>query len=398
MKKNAHCKQNGVILPVVLIFFSVLMLLGITFVSVGGFQITQSRSQVERSKLYYVAKSGADTFAEYLVDLPDTYKEVYPDTYNETTMSFIDGIIGKGFIEMELENFEYDGKLEIRVDSVSADTITILSKATREKHAAEVSVNLHYRKSGSIKVSGDNTVILIDNEYSTGIVHPPSGQHQYISEEDVIEKTKMDYPVVENFPEGEMTGNLTAGSVNIDQNAFYDTIDIDKKDTLTININNFINKDDSVYIAVRTLIVDGSIRINNPHNKKIYLFVREHLMMAENGKPEIVNDDSNNFVLMYNGSDHIISENNSIDFTGVLYAPNAGAALKNQSDFTGVAIVDSFKINNNAVFTGVLAANSIQYLNNGIVRSEGISAEIPSDLIDDELSDLVIEFNSNPWE
>ena len=63
--------QKGMALGTVLIVVSILTLLGITIWHYGSRDVMGTERAVKRMQAYYLAKSGADAVAQYIITNPD---------------------------------------------------------------------------------------------------------------------------------------------------------------------------------------------------------------------------------------------------------------------------------------------------------------------------------------
>jgi hypothetical protein len=132
MFKKYLQNQNGAIIPLVLIVFMVLMVLGVSAISISNADQRHSIYQDHKTQAYYLAKSGADTMASYLIEKSnhasfDDMNQLIDSISNKTSSAtnFGDGNI---VIEIVRKNVNMQEKLEVISKGMYrevSDTVTV---------------------------------------------------------------------------------------------------------------------------------------------------------------------------------------------------------------------------------------------------------------------------------
>lgn len=144
-------KNKGMILPFILIIFSVLSILGIVLLSVGGNESIQSAKQYNRTQAYYYAQSGAETFANYLVKASETRT-------TSDMEKLLAGVMNQRNVTNDLDN----ATIEIQVQYAEDKTkIAIISSAIYRNENSEVKVMLDI-----IKTDGEGSALGIPEKAS----------------------------------------------------------------------------------------------------------------------------------------------------------------------------------------------------------------------------------------
>jgi len=134
MFKKYLQNQKGAIIPLVLMVFMVLMLLGVTAISISSADNSNSIYQEYKTQAYYLAKSGADTMASYLIE--KSHHEGF-DAMNQ----LINSISNK---TSSVTNFG-DGNIVIQIVRKNVngrEKIEVISKGTYREVLDTVSVTL----------------------------------------------------------------------------------------------------------------------------------------------------------------------------------------------------------------------------------------------------------------
>ena len=327
MGKSNKKKHSGIILPVVLIFFSVLMLLGVTIISTSGFQVKQSMSQVNRSQAYYLAKSSAEVFAEHLLVTTQELNTTTIEQYLEE--NYID-IIGNAIISDDLFN---EAEIELSFNKVTDNMYQITSIAEYKGESVSVKLNLAYNKDvlfsdgEEIIIKANTHFVIVNNNDTYKVLESEFGSKA------VVEKSENSLP------------NLEVPIIKKE----YKNIEIDNKSTYKIFEDTLINElviknegileidfktKDTIVIHVKDFDFKGKITLRNTSmNTRLILFVdtfkaTSNSIINEGGYP--------NHVLLVPTNN--MTFNNNFDLTGIIYAPDKILSFGNNIDIKGVII------------------------------------------------------------
>lgn len=164
IKKNLKNK-SGMVIPVVIVVFVVLMTIGIAAINLGSSDYRHSIYQNNKAQAFYLAKSGAQTFADYLIE--KSYTESYA-----SMMSLIDDISDN---TSDVTNFE-DGEIIISVErrtENNQEKLRITSQGTYRNVSDTVTVSLILRvesDGGDFNPSfQDKALVTLSDEESVGL-------------------------------------------------------------------------------------------------------------------------------------------------------------------------------------------------------------------------------------
>ena len=134
MPPSVYRNEKGIVLPLVLVVFSALLLLVFTAISVTSAENKESAWQSRRMQAFYLARSGAETFATYLIE------KAYTTDFAEM-MQFLDNIANKTSDAAEIE----DGTLVIetvRRTEKGEEKLDIIARGTYQGVTEMVTVTL----------------------------------------------------------------------------------------------------------------------------------------------------------------------------------------------------------------------------------------------------------------
>lgn len=110
-----HLKnQNGSALPLVLVIVLILGILGTTLLFLNSTEAQQIIREEKRAQAYYIAKSGAEAMAEYIINYPEEVDNL------TTEVSSIPTNLGKGEFTVKLTKNDEEIVIESigRVDTI----------------------------------------------------------------------------------------------------------------------------------------------------------------------------------------------------------------------------------------------------------------------------------------
>lgn len=461
MRNRLLGKQKGMILPVVLIFFSVLMLLGVTIVSVGGNQVSGSMNQVNRSQAYYLAKSGAESFAEHLVE---SSKSLQYGDMNQ----LLDIVKGVGKTSVEggeislniIEDIDDSGKPVIRIISTAnynraeaeATVVLALNKTTsgigngpiinnaalllvsdnnsitpmKVKGGAKIigDVYVNFTKDDSIRLEGGDKSITGGNFYipiGTSIEELTNVGYgtyktfitsQIKTHNETFSITVPNIPTVPILPSKPDIIVSGKKDLTISESGTYNNILIESNNTLIVDLKNT-----EVEIRVKNLSLSGKIQIINAGaSGKLKVYVEDTL--DTNYGSMNMNTNSGLLSIYYMSAKKLniasdITINGSIFIKQADLTISGGAKVKgtivslgkNITLSGGSFVLDSVIYAPNAIVissgsgsvNGSILAKSLEASGGSIFTYKETSYDFPEGVFDDGEDKIELNFGDNPW-
>lgn len=370
MRNRSVRKNKGIILPVVLIFFSVLMLMGVTVVAMGGNQVSGSMSQVNRSQAYYLARSGAESFADHLLNKSKT------GSYDEVK-SILTAVEGKSSSVESIGGGEVSIKVE-RVEDEEKTNLNIISTAEYNGSTSEATISLLLKEKSTVETVtipsfNNKAVVIVDNVV-------PTFDKKKITVSSIVAGSKSAYPAIIVPNDLHLVKKadivMSGESVTISSDGYYDLIEMNKHSVLNFNLNN-----NTMIIRVKKLVLNGDVNLIKPMTKgKLIIFVDEELIIGTQNKIDVnLESDPSRLGIFYNGKNSIVNKN-KLSFNGLLYAPNAQVDLGTHSDINGALVVHDLSIVNQATIT-----------------STNDSFKIPDEIVSTIEKSITLDFDENPW-
>ncbi len=417
-------------------------------------------SQVDRSQAHYLARSGAETFAQYIVNASTKLE------YNEMN-DLLNSIIDKPSAETGISN----GKVSIEVKNVNSNGIEVLriiSRAQFKSATSESSVDLKFKRTAGggntvpsfsseaivivsdnsgvpmkitngkitgdvyINMTADNSIYLAGGENSVtgGDFYIPAGTNiqnltnvgygtysTFIKTPIKQYNNTLSYPIpkLPSLPVLEKRTNVTVSGSDtktISASGLFDKISIESNTTLKIDLKN-----SEMEIRVKDLSVSGKIEIINAGtNGKLKLYVENSLALNYghinyNNSPDaltlyylggsnlkIASDFKLNGNIFINSSDLIISGGAQIKGSIV-------ALSKNVTLSGGSLVLNSMIYAPNAkifatgsgTVNGTVLAKSLDMSGGSRFNYTTTDFNYPDGVFEGGESSIEIDFGNSPW-
>ncbi|KOP64994.1 hypothetical protein AMS62_06820 [Bacillus sp. FJAT-18019] len=298
--------ERGLALPTVLILLTALTILGLTLLGVGVSQAARTVHQEKKEQAFYIAKSGADAIASYIIDKynPITISAGITDL-NENYLNNGSNIIAlpppsPGTFQAKVSSnpdksiitIESTGKVGSVTDKVVL-TLGLDSPVAESDHAIFAFENINiidngYPPPSKASIYGGN--VAAGESINGNLVFPGggTGTPNYTG----VTPVKIPFINATGWPQ------QTLGTV-IDKSGYYGdfinssngfSINANSKElhvvfgemitdsSITININDLTTTPDGIiHIYANSLKGKGSLQLNNTTNKKVIFHVKDNI-------------------------------------------------------------------------------------------------------------------------
>lgn len=382
---KAHRNNRGIALPIVLVIALILTILGTVLWHYSVQDMIFADQNLKRMQAYYIARSGADAVAQYIVDNPDgiNMKE-YVDALVNSPKSYPTPISEDvdGYFEIEVIRDSKEKAIIIQstgiVDDISQKvSLTLYELDTGEEPLLDMVVfsNTSIELEGSARIEGDVGINSLEPAsvrlaWSTAIdgnlfIAPDADPEKILQgarpnprdniAKDVIEMVDnrvYSLPPFPEFPENlPWRGSFTAGwspnpPYHIYENGEYDSITV--KSELIIHVG-----DEDRILRMKSLEVIGSgkISLNRTGKGRLYLYISDNIEIANGGT--VNNDgDPRDIFIYYKGSSPV-NPGGSTKIVGCLYAEKSDIVIERSGGITGHIITGG----RNVSITGAAEAN-----------------------------------------
>ncbi len=395
MKNN----DNGFILVTVLFLITILSILALTIGKVSMHETKRVDAMIGSIQAYYIARSGADMSAAWLIRNPQVALSV-----NGTT-SYGQVDLGEGTYEIELTK---QGDNSIRIKSTG----------TVGNHEEEISITLHPTESsdisssfqhavfsnsnislsGSSRIDGDTGInsgsvtmgnpCLINGSLYKGeevTVNRPENVSDGI---EIMQNERVfELPTFKELPEGlSKMGTLNVGAwpvqtYTISDDGWYDAISVVGNGEIYINVGSgerYIRADSfnisqghitligtgTLYILTNSSFqLGGSSTVNYQGNADLHIYVAGNnislsgnssingSIYSQNANFSIIGSSSVNGNLLTGGA--TVQLSGSASLVGAIYAPNSNVSLSGSSEVEGGIISSSFSASGSSNVTHI---------------------------------------------
>lgn len=341
--------ERGAALVTVLIVMLIALILGMALLQTALSDITQAARQEKKTTAYYLARSGADAVASYLMENPDELPAVInygPDEVYLDNGKFVVTVTEQGETIM-IESIGYCGDFSDKVILTLNRSGPILDTAVFSLTTIKLEGSCRVDKCGTNSTAPDSVTF----EWSTGVdgdlyigpggdpdtvIQGPRGSaHVSNSICNLNEIRSYPLPPFPGFPTTlPFQGNFTAGwwpkpPYQISEDGQYDELKVLSE--LIIDLGSGAR-----HIRARELIVTGDGKITLRGEGTLYLYVDEKFTF-ENGATINNGGDSNQVLLYYKGSNPVRVPDNT-KLYGSLYAEKADISFANGGSITGNVI------------------------------------------------------------
>lgn len=326
--------ENGLALPLVLIVLLVLSLLGATLWQFSMAETAQASQNQKRIESHYVARAGADSVAEYIIQNPGQAANLIAQTTASTPAT---GTIGDGNFSVSVSG-NLDSIIEVRsygnVGGVSSAVTLTLNKLT----ASDLFQNAISQTSNTLL---DLTGMDVNNGNveSAGPIDVKESFTGLKYEYSEVKYPSPDFPTLPPaYPNSIDTGN---DPITIGSDGWYSSIKSQPNGKVTFNTGGGL-----LQIMVDDLDVKGDIIVDSgPGNTgRVELFINN---TANFQTPSTYNTDPSRFIVyLKEGAEFELIANG--DFYGYVYGPKAKVVVQSNGSTVNGAIVAEVIVKNDA--------------------------------------------------
>lgn len=428
---NIIKNSKGLALGTVLILASILTLLGITIWNYSSRDVLGAERAEKKMQAYYLAKSGADAVAQYIITNPD----------NMNMSHYIESLIDAPESTPTKLDEDTPGHFRVKVEKDRDNNLVIASTGTVDNINETVQVKLYPNKNipvidvalfagneismkGSAKIIGDvatnaeqpesitlsNSSIIEGNLYigpNGDINNVITGSANVVKGE--IRKLKnvrnYELPNFPDFPSNlPYKGKFEAGWNPTSQHHIYHDARYSEITVLSELVIHIGDQDRIIVTDELAVTGNGKIILRKTGKGKLYLYVKNEFKIAGSGT---INNEGeiSDIILYYKGdkdmkipgatkfvgcaylekanlevigsggiTGHIITGGNYVKISGgssayvrAIYAPNAHVEISGSGSLTGALICNSFNISGGSILT---YDNSIMDTFPGMIEGE----------------------------
>ncbi len=361
---NFFKQEDGLVLPLVLMIMVIVALLFTTLWTYSRSDLQQAVWSENNSRAYYVARSGAESMAQYLMRNPESIKDILNQEAGvETVLS--------EQITVESEYKGEIGDLQVEVKSTELNRIQITGMATVNDVYEQVSVVLapHDSFDGVIYSLGSmtfqNNVSIQGDIASGGTINLPSG-HSGNYEENKL----MSFPLPDFFDEPEIyadyleVGHSEDKKVAPEKEKKYEKTNIGNHGLLTIKSDPLVSEDEDDYFESRLLDMhnNGKLHVELQNGETVKMVVDElvlkemeisgegRLELYVRSKANIQTKHAENMIVgdnavfvIYLDEGCVMEMQANSHLTALVYGPEATVEIGGNADFSGSMIVGQLK-------------------------------------------------------
>jgi len=302
--------KKGAALVTVIVVFAVLMILGVTVLSLSVTETKQVVYQEEKVKSFYVARSGADAMASYLIDNPDELDTVINKTKVKPATGQIDGRPFELFVtgteeEFIIESIAYtrDGKEDERL-YLTINEYDLLDHAIYAKQILDTGNNL--KINGNIGTNS-SSILFGSNLVNGNIVLGPNATQADI--EDAQANTESDHMVIK------LSKEIIFPPIKVTDFSSYLPDNITDIDTSVYGLT-----DGKLLASLNKIDIAGGNTFYVHGGGQVHLYIRDSITVS--GDATVSTDPNTHLFIYYEKSD-TITFNGGPNSNIVVYAPNA---------------------------------------------------------------------------
>lgn len=356
-----HKKRSGMALVSVIIVMVVLVILGTAILAVSYSENLQARRQEKMIQNYYVARSGADSVASYLIDNPTELDAFILKTKNGPIVGEIDGkafevyVTGTGH-EFIIESIAYD------LEGIESSRV-YLTMADFNLLDFGVFANEVFITGNNVQINGN----IGTNGASIDFGHNPINGNVTLGPG----ATPADIEEAEdNIASDHMVNKLSTPVILPLANPADFPVPL-PNGTTTINTADFTLIDGKLMLSLDKIDLSGNNEFYVYGGGQVHILINDSISLG--GTSAIRSDSSTYIFLYYNGND-------TIDFRGtpssniILYAPEASVEYLGGGSGTtyGSIIAKKFYGPNSAssdITQGTMGAENLMIVGTGFHRS-----------------------------
>lgn len=366
--------NKGSTLAIILIVFAVLSILGITIMSLALASTKHASYQENKIQSYYVARSGADATAEYILRNVTSISGM-----NSLISTIGPGNLGTG----TFEGFSF--VIDLTGDANSEIVIKSTGIANNISSNATLTLNKIKPFENVIHTNDDLNVVpltaIAGNLSSNGTVTYSSGyeENYTVTHNAGIIWDEPEFPTIFlNAPEEQIPLEVRASDnfTLVDNETeytkntaeyYFPSIAVDNSRILTFETNDILK------IVTRSLNIGSTGKIDVQGTGTVFIFVIDEANIAT-GMADFYNDPNQLILYMQQGSSLTMDSNGG--FKGFIYGPNASLIIGNpNTQITGAMIFNTFVTtmpqNSGSVYFNFMGIDSIPELQDYIKIKEG---------------------------
>jgi hypothetical protein len=295
--------------------------------------------QKKKMEAYYVARSGADALAQYVIMNPSSAEQLITTTdidANKLAAGNIEGVgsfkidvtdqsNNRSILKIASEGMVNSTKQSANVYLYLMNASTIFDKAIYTVNDLDISnmkVNGDVSSKGKIKyTSGDS------NNSFHGKAYP-------FSDRNLPEPKFPSPPLASNIPI-----EVKGGDKTIDNSSTYNEIKVTQDGILNINAN-----DKLVQVVIDKLVVDNSININASGKGRVEIFVND--LMSVTTKGFINNSANSGNLIIYLKEGSVLDIQAGKIINGYIYGPKATVFIQSEKSCINGAVVSNVVLKN----------------------------------------------------
>lgn len=307
-------KGYALMIVIIVIVIAVMLILGTALLNISLSENKQVIYQQKSNQAYYMARSGADAIASYIIKNPSEAQNII----NKTSSSPGTGTIGANSFQVQAMNGASAGDVLIKstgiVNGVSNAHVSltlkrIISASSLLDYSVFTSSDLTTPKNITGNVGSNSGKVVVSSSYSGNVTLGPNATTTYTGSVTHITDLVAFPPINDSLFNEQYDGNST------------------------INLTSGVNR----YMWVNDL---NGLTVNG--NAELHLLVKNSFQLK--GNSSVVSKGSAKIFIYYEKSD-TIDFKGTPSFNGVIYAPNATVDCSGGGNgtFNGSIIAFSFK-------------------------------------------------------
>lgn len=391
--------ERGSVLLLVLIVMMVLIILGTALISLSLADLNQSLQQEQKTGAYYLARSGADAVATYIINHPHELSDFLNLGVDEVSFE-------KGRFEVKVTKqgdqilINSTGFYGRQIETVSLTLLTVSQGLTPDMAVFSLA-GMTMKDKAEISSGGTNSILpgsvsfydsaRVNGDFYIGlggdpwqVINKPLPPHINKPVINLPRARQYTLPSFAIFPE-DLPGRPTLSINNvrqssiIDEDGHYNRVTVKNDGILTVNVGSGVRR-----IRINRLVLENDARVLISGTGTLNLYVEEEVTMKNNAVVH-KDGDPDQILIFYRGTETLNLQNNShlsgsiysvtADVTvkdnfvmtggiiaggsgkvtlhnsstvSIIYAPDAGVELSNDSTVTGAVVCKSFMAANNS--------------------------------------------------
>lgn len=337
--------NKGLALAYVLIVMAVMSILGLVFIQISLTETMQAAHDKSKMQAYYLAKSGVEATAAWMVSHADIGNTLIGKTSSPVALA--ESNINGTYVVSVLVNVASPLFLLVKgigtVNGVSATATMTVN--TGNTNITNVFTETLY-SNGEI-TSQSNAAEIFGNIVAGGIIDVKNCTGTKTSNSIRIYPSVVfpTIPTTVDFPSSNTSLVLTDTTIFPGQIAGYNNFACGSSLSIkTGNINNVVS------LVVNIFDLSKSSKLMIPDDGRLLVFVKTELII--DSKAEINFDQDPKKLIILMGVGTAFTDKNSYQLNALIYAPNNNLSITGNGNITGSIIADKIKINGNNSING----------------------------------------------